>query len=68
MENVMTKDFCELNEREIMETEGGATASHVGVFGSPQQKAESNLHNGTNYYTGTYTFWDAFFNGGKIDR
>lgn len=68
MENVMTIGFCELSEREIMEIEGGATASHAGVFGSPLEKAAYNLEEGTNYHTGVYTFWDAFFNGGRIDR
>lgn len=59
--NVMANSFCELNDEEMMMTAGGETTSHAVLFGTPQQKAEYNLRNGTSIPTGTYTFWDAFF-------
>ena len=64
----MTNGFCELNEQEMIGTDGGAgsTYSHAEAFGSPQEKANCNRVNGTDFYTGVYTFWDAFWNGGKI--
>ena len=61
MDNVMANSFCELNDEEMMMTAGGETTSHAVLFGTPQQKAEYNLRNGTSIPTGIYTFWDAFF-------
>lgn len=60
-DNVMANSFCELNDEEMMMTAGGETTSHAVLFGTPQDKAEYNLKNGTSIPTGIYTFWDAFF-------
>jgi hypothetical protein len=54
MENVMTKGFCELNENEIMRTEGGRSARSI-------YKQEREL-----YYAQQAKFTEYVMNGGVL--